>query len=163
MPEGRAPRSTDITPLPHYWPCPTAANTRRGPRFPSFPHRPSVCGPSPLQRRVGVRDFTFEYCALRPNGLLARPSRTLTIGSTAALPQRCRPTSHRRGLSPHRVFAPVRRLKPWARLWFRNPMFDRKNKVSGGHRTRVDFHATDQSPARRFRSGRLDSARARRD
>ena len=58
------------------------------------------------------------YCALRPNGLLARLTRTLSRGFSST---RYRTTLlasfdvdrhlHRRGLSPRRVFAPVRRTE----------------------------------------------------
>ena len=88
--------------------------------------------PSPFLRRVGVRNSISlsrpaqAYCALRPNGLLARLTRTLSRGFSST---RYRTTLlasfdvdrhlHRRGLSPRRVFAPVRRTEKCGLiLWF---------------------------------------------
>ncbi len=58
------------------------------------------------------------YFTLRPNGLLARPCRTLSRGFNTARYRIALLASfdvdrhlHRRGLSPHRVFAPVRRTE----------------------------------------------------
>ena len=89
------------------------------------------------------------YCALRPNGLLTRPSRALSRGFgapvTGAVPLAGFDVDqhlHRWGLSPHRVFAPVRHTEKsgLGATPITNIIRDGSERMpSFGHLDRVEF------------------------
>ena len=120
--------------------------------------RPSVTdasrgGSASTTQRVGVHNSfsgpAQAYCALRPNGLLTRPSRALSRGFgapvTGAVPLAGFDVDqhlHRWGLSPHRVFAPVRHTEKsgLGATPITNIIRDGSERMpSFGHLDRVEF------------------------